>query len=66
MNAKPNNVNLTPQEHKDRHKLLHDHLDELIADWIWQTTCLPSKSSVMDLMKWSYEQTLNPTDARRF
>lgn len=66
MEGKSNNTNLTPEEHKARHKLLHEHLDELIADWIWQTTNLPSKSSVLDLMEWSYQQTKNPTDAGRF
>lgn len=66
MNGKPNNVNLTFKEHKARHELLHRHLDELIADWISQTTALPSKASVLDLMEWSHQQTIAPTDTGRF
>lgn len=53
---------LTREEHIARHKLLHQHLDELLGDWIGQTGKLPSKSTVFELMEWSFEQTKNPTD----
>jgi hypothetical protein len=53
---------MTREEHKARHALLHQQLDELVADWIRHTTGLPSKCSVLDLMKWSHEQTENPTE----
>jgi hypothetical protein len=66
MEGKNNSTNLTPEQHKARHKLLHENLDELIADWIWQTKALPSKNSILDLIEWSYQQTSNPTDAGRF
>jgi hypothetical protein len=66
MPGRNNSINLTPEQHKARHQLLHENLDELIADWIWQTDALPSKNTVLDLMKWSHEQTKNPTDAGRF
>ena len=49
-------------EHIRRHKLLHKMLDELVADWINQTNCLPSQNSVMDLMQWSHQQTIEPTE----
>jgi len=54
--------NLTPEEHRERHQMLHKRLDELIADWIGQTKCLPSKNTVLELMTWSNEQCKKPTD----
>lgn len=55
----------TPFDHKARHVELHNALDELVADLLLHTNKLPSKTTVMELMQWSYEQTLNPTDGRR-
>lgn len=49
-------------EHIAIHKELHNCLDELIADFITHTGRLPSKTSVMELMAWSHEQTINPTE----
>jgi len=48
-------------DHKKRHAELHAALDELVADWIANTESLPSKHSVLSLMKWSYMQTTNPS-----
>jgi len=53
---------MTPEEHKQRHMELHKNLDELLADWIGHTFSLPSTSTVMQLLDWSYQQTLNPTE----
>jgi hypothetical protein len=53
---------MTKQEHIERHKILHTHLDELLADFMSETGKLPSKSSLMELMEWSYLQTKNPSD----
>jgi hypothetical protein len=62
MNDKP----MDREKHIARHKELHKMLDEIVADWISCSepveTRLPSEHSVMDLMKWSYDQTINPTD----
>lgn len=55
---------LTPIEHKERHELLHRHLDELIADFIGITGGLPSKTTLTEFMKWSHDQTLEPTVER--
>lgn len=44
-------------EHKIRHKILHKNLDELIADFIQNTNKLPSKTTLTELMEWSFEQT---------
>ena len=52
------------KEHKKRHKLLHKMLDELVADFINHTTSLPSKTSLMELMTWSHEQTIKPTEKK--
>ncbi len=54
-------------EHKERHELLHRMLDELFADYMnhhpKQVEFL--KMPIGDLMKWSYSQTINPTDLKR-
>jgi hypothetical protein len=49
-------------EHIKVHKRLHKALDELVADWITNTKCLPSKNMVLDLMKWSHTQLTEPTN----
>jgi hypothetical protein len=48
-------------QHKEIHSMLHKKLDELVADYITHCEILPSKTSIMELMQWSYQQTLNPT-----
>jgi hypothetical protein len=53
---------ITGQEHKDRHELLHQHLDELTADFIKHTAGSPSRTTVLELMQWSNEQCKNPTE----
>lgn len=52
----------TYEEHRERHLKLHRMLDELCADWIWETGGMPSKATVLDLMNWSHDQTLDPSD----
>jgi len=52
------------EEHQERHKLLHKELDELVADFISITNKMPSQTSLMELMTWSFEQTKNPTDKK--
>jgi len=47
-------------EHKERHVMLHQKLDELLADWIEQTGGLPSKIMLIDFIAWSYKQTQEP------
>ena len=46
-------------KHKDRHIVLHKCLDELIADFIMHTNKFPSKTTLMELMEWSYKQQIN-------
>lgn len=50
------------EKHRKRHVELHKSLDELVANWITHTDSLPSKCTVMELMKWSYSQTISPDE----
>ena len=50
------------EEHLQRHLELHNMLDELSADFIRHTNKLPSNSTMMELMTWSFEQTKNPSE----
>lgn len=47
--------------HKEVHILLHNKFDELMADFIKHTNKLPSNTTLLELAKWSHEQTKNPT-----
>ena len=55
-------MSMTREEHIQRHKELHKHFDELLADYLRHTNKLPSEMNVLELMTWSYEQTKNPTE----
>lgn len=55
---------LTKAQHRQRHVLLHKHLDELLADFITHTGKLPSKTSLMEFLRWSAEQTHTPTEGK--
>ena len=50
--------------HIQRHIELHKNLDELVADFITHTKNLPSKTTIIELMKWSHSQTLEPTNIK--
>jgi len=51
---------MNKKDHIKKHKELHSGLDELIADFITHTSKSLSASSIMDLIEWSYKQTINP------
>lgn len=65
--SKPNqNVNEIEddvEKHRERHRILHAHLDELFADYIGnhpgQREFL--KMPLVEFITWSFEQTKNPT-----
>jgi len=51
-----NNI-MTQEEHQTRHNLLHQHLDELVGDYIDQhSETNPSKITVFELINWSAKQ----------
>lgn len=51
---------MNQEEHKERHKLLHNMFDELVADFITNTGKLPSKTTIFELMEWSHKQSKEP------
>lgn len=53
---------LSVDAHRARHEHMHEHLDELLADYlVHHREAMPSEILLMDLIKWSYGQTKNPT-----
>ena len=48
--------------HQRRHEKLHTALDELVADFITHTKKRPSETAIIELIQWSYEQTITPTE----
>lgn len=57
----------TPDEpvgHRERHRLLHAMLDELLADYLLHTGGWPSRTSVADLLAWSARQAQTPDTVR--
>lgn len=51
------------EKHIERHKLLHGHADELIADYLTSNSGrLMSKTNLVQLLTWSYSQVLDPDD----
>lgn len=53
---------MTPEEHREEHIRLHRALDSLLADFIFHTGKSPTKTTIMELAAWTYEQTLNPSE----
>lgn len=52
------------QEHIQRHQALHACLDELVADFLRHNPRkLPSGTTLVELIEWSFAQTQNPTEA---
>jgi hypothetical protein len=49
-------------KHLERHVELHKCLDELVADFMQHTNALPSKTTVLELINWSYKQSQKPTE----
>lgn len=48
------------KSHRDRHITLYKHLNELVVDWISCTSKLPSKTSILKLLKWAHKQSIKP------
>ena len=56
---------MTKEEHQKIHDELHGELDTLVADFINCTGKLPTKTTIMELIKWSYGQIKNPDESKR-
>jgi len=52
------------KSHKEMHEELHNYFDMLVADFITHTGKFPSATTILELMSWSHEQTLNPTEEK--
>jgi len=59
------NKTMSHEKHIERHKELHQKLDELVADYITCTEKTLSNSSIMDLIKWSSEQCVKPNEDKK-
>ena len=57
-------LKMSKDEHIQRHKMLHQMLDELLADFLRHTNCekLPSCTTIEELMVWSSKQTVDPDE----
>lgn len=53
---------MTPEEHKQAHIKLHKSLDLLITDFILHTGKTPGKTTVYELMEWSYVEAESPSN----
>jgi len=52
---------MTEEEHRQHHVTLHKHFDLLIADYLRNhPRKLLSNTTMLELMKWSFEQTQKP------
>jgi len=49
---------MNEQEHQERHKQLHNSLDELVADFIHCTKNLLSGTSIMVFLLWAGKQSM--------
>lgn len=56
---------MTNAQHLRRHKILHNALEELVADYLLHTHRPLNLSFVEELLKWSYEQTRMPLARRQ-
>lgn len=49
-------------DHKQRHQELQEAFDELLADFLVHNSGkVPSSTTVLELVEWSYQQTQEPT-----
>jgi hypothetical protein len=57
---------MTHEEHRALHRILHEGFDELLADYLLHNRGkLPSTTTCMELMTWSHQQTIEPEEDRQ-
>lgn len=59
-------TNMTREEHIERHKELHDAMDELLGDWVDQVPGASITQPISELMRWSFHQMTDPTQTSRY
>lgn len=47
---------MTSEEKKAHYQELHDKFDILVSEMIEETEALPSRTTIFELMKWSYDR----------
>ena len=52
---------MTENQHRERHKKLHESLDELLADYLEHTGKMVGAIVFWEFLGWSHRQTLEPT-----
>lgn len=50
------------KKHRQLHVKMHKTLDAVIADFMKHTDRLPSKTPIIELLEWSYQQTIQPDE----
>ena len=48
---------VTKSEHLLKHKIFHQNLDEMLAEFIAETGSLPTQTSLLQFIEWSYKMT---------
>jgi len=54
---------MNKEDHIQRHRTLHYHLDELVADYVSSSNKLLENTTVLELLEWSHLQTINPFES---
>ncbi len=57
-------MKISEEVHRKLHEDLHKNFDQLVADFIFHTGKFLSKTTLIELMVWSYEQTQFPTPSK--
>lgn len=63
LNFNAQELAMDKERHAKHHSTLHRHLDELMTDYMtFHPGAVPSKTTVLELMQWSYTQTVEPSE----
>ena len=53
------------ERHKTQHKISHEHLNYLVADYIAHIGKQLTKTTLLEFVEWSCSQTLDPSEIER-